>query len=71
MPTDTELLDYLDGLEVADKWLDDRHAPGWQLRLSSTGRGFRLLTTSRKPNYQTARAAIAAALADGPVDPRS
>ena len=50
--TDTELLDALDSLPLA--------YGGWKVRESSTGRGWRLMTTSETPNYPTAREAIEA-----------
>ena len=51
--TDTDLLDYLASLPVPPN-------QGWQLRTSSTGRGWRLMTTSATPNYPTPREAIEA-----------
>lgn len=51
--TDTELLGYLTSLPVLP-------GQGWQVRPSSTGRGWRLLTTSAVPNYPTPREAIEA-----------
>ncbi len=63
--TDKDRLDYLDQLEAADR--SGHGEPGWQLRESSTGRGWRLLTTGREPNYPTAREAIDAAYVSGPV----
>ncbi len=59
---ETELLDFVEDHEPADRDFD--HPAGWQFRESSTGRGWRLLTTSRQPHYPTARAAIRAAMAD-------
>lgn len=49
--TDTQLLDYLDSLTIPAGY-------GWQLRPSTTGRGWRLHTTTLTPNYPTARQAI-------------
>lgn len=48
-------------------WLETLSKPrgfGWLLRRSSTGRGWRLLTTSHEPNYRTPRAALQAAFED-------
>jgi len=45
------LIDFLDKLEIP-------RGHGWQLRRSSTGRGWRLLTTSRMPNHDSASSAI-------------
>ncbi len=52
MMTDTELLDVLEALPV-------EHG-GWRVRPSSTGRGWRLLTTREEPHYPSVRDAIRA-----------
>lgn len=51
--TDTDLLNALESLPVPPGY-------GWQVRESSTGRGWRLLTTSATPAYATVRGAIEA-----------
>jgi hypothetical protein len=56
-PDDKELLDALDGLDVPDGF-------GWKVRPSTTGRGWRLMTTREQPNHASARAAIAAFIED-------
>lgn len=55
---DTDLLDALEELAVPE-------GMGWVMRESATGRGWRLLTSSRTPSYTTAREALKAWLADG------
>ena len=51
-PSDTELLNWLESLATEDGY------QGWKLRRSSTGRGWRLLTTREPPNYRTPREAL-------------
>jgi len=56
--SDTKLIDFLESLEISS-------GCGWQVRYSSTDRGYRLLTTTRKPNYASVRIAIGQAIANG------
>lgn len=54
-PTDTALLDWLASLPTDDGY------SRWRFRRSTSGRGWRLLTTSEEPNYPTPREALIAA----------
>lgn len=54
--SDTVLLDWLESLPNYDDY------KRWKLRRSTTGRGWRLLTTREEPNYATPREALIAAL---------
>lgn len=56
--TDTVLLDWLSSLPT------DPAYSRWKLRRSTSGRGWRLLTTSKQPNYATPREALIAAYED-------
>jgi len=53
--SESDLLNYLDQLPIPP-------GKGWLLRPSTTGRGWRLLTTSLETSHQTAREAIIAAM---------
>jgi hypothetical protein len=48
---DTQRLDFIDRLEIPEGY-------GWRVYRSSTGRGWRLATTGRQPNFPTPRQAI-------------
>jgi hypothetical protein len=57
MPTDTERLDWLETKGEGRRWV---------ARISTTGRGYRLITSTATPNYETAREAIDAAMSEVP-----